>query len=47
MLSVQSFCLKEELAVDMQGTIRQLHEIGFDSFEPLLVFDEKQGKKPA
>lgn len=47
MLSVQSFCLKEELAVDMHETIRQIHEIGYDSFEPLLVFDEKQGKKPA
>ena len=47
MLSVQSFCLKEELGADMQGTIRQIHEIGYDSFEPLLVFDEKQGKKPA
>lgn len=47
MLSVQSFCLKEELRMDMRDTIRQLHEIGYDSFEPLLVFDEKQGKKPA
>ena len=47
MLSVQSFCLKEELAQDMPGTIRQLHEIGFDGFEPLIVFDEKQGRKPA
>jgi len=47
MLAVQSFCLKEELGTDMHGTIRQLHEIGYDSFEPLLVFDEKQGKKPA
>ncbi len=47
MLSVQSFCLKEELGVNMPETIRQLHEIGYDSFEPLLVFDEKQGKKPA
>lgn len=47
MLSVQSFCLKEELGADLPGTIRQLHEIGYDGFEPLLVFDEKQGKKPA
>jgi len=47
MLAVQSFCLKEELGTDMHGTIRQLHEIGYEAFEPLLVFDEKQGKKPA
>lgn len=47
MLSVQSFCLKDALGADLPGTIRRLHEIGYDSFEPLLVFDEKQGKKPA
>lgn len=46
MLAVQSFCLKDQLTADMHGTIRQLHEIGFDSFEPFLVFDGKQGKKP-
>ena len=47
MLSVQSFCLKEELGQDLEKTIRQLKEIGYEGFEPLLVFDEKQGKKPA
>ena len=46
MIAVQSFGLKNEFETDFPGTIRKLREIGFDGIEPLILFQEKQGKMP-
>ena len=45
-IAVQSFGLKKEFASDLTGTIRKIHEIGFDGIEPLILFQAEQGKMP-
>ena len=46
MIAVQGFGLKKEFASDLTGTIRKIHEIGFDGIEPLILFQAEQGKMP-
>ena len=45
-IAVQSFGLKKEFASDLTGTIRKIHEIGFDGIEPLILFQAERGKMP-
>ena len=46
MIAVQGFGLKKEFEEDLVGTIRKVHEIGFDGIEPLILFQAEQGKMP-
>ena len=46
MIAVQSFGLKKEFASDLTGTIRKIHEIGFDGIEPLILLQAEQGTMP-
>ncbi len=46
MIAVQGFGLRKEFDSDLTGTIRRLHEIGFDGIEPLILFQQSQGKMP-
>ncbi len=43
----QSFPLAKALEEDFDRTLRRLHEIGFQEFEPLAAFREEQGPLPA
>lgn len=45
-IATQGFGLKEEFNADLTGTIRTLHNIGFQAIEPLILFREKQGNMP-
>ena len=42
----QIFGLEKELSGDLSGTIEQLHKIGFDGLEPVILFSRQQGDKP-
>ena len=44
MIATQIYGLKKELNEDLPGTVRKLHELGFEGIEPLVMFKEKQGK---
>lgn len=46
MIAVQGFGLKNEFEKDLVGTIRKIHEIGFDGIEPLILFQDEQKKMP-
>ncbi len=43
----QSFPLQYVLEEDFDGSIRRLHQIGFDAFEPLAFFNDTRGRAPA
>lgn len=43
-IGTQTFGLEKEFTTDFEGTIRALHEIGFDSIEPFVMFNKTQGK---
>lgn len=45
-IATQSFGLKKELEADLNGTIRTLHDMGFQGIEPFLLFQKEQGKMP-
>lgn len=45
-IGVQSYGLGPLLGSDFEGTLRGLKEMGVDLIEPLIVFQEKQGKLP-
>ena len=45
-IGVQSYGLGPLLGSDFEGTLQSLKEMGFDLIEPLIVFQEKQGKLP-
>ena len=45
-IGTQTFGIAKELSVDFSGTLRSLHDIGFDSVEPMVLFSGKQGKTP-
>ena len=45
-LGTQTFGLKKEFTDDLHGTIRALHEIGFETIEPLILFSDRQGRMP-
>jgi sugar phosphate isomerase/epimerase len=45
-LGVQIYGLKEEFKSDLHGTLQSLHKMGFSILEPIVVFNEKQGKMP-
>lgn len=45
-IATQGFGLKKEFNADLTGTIRTLHNIGFQAIEPLILFREKQGNMP-
>lgn len=44
-IATQTFGLEKEFTADLTGTIQALHNAGFQAIEPLLLFDEKQGKR--
>ncbi len=45
-IGTQTFGLGKELSSDLAGTIRNLHEMGFNAVEPLVLFNGKQGRMP-
>lgn len=45
-LATQTFGIGKELTADLHGTIRALHEFGFDGIEPFILFNTQQGKTP-
>lgn len=46
MIAVQGFGLKDAFEKDLVGTIRQIHDIGFDGIEPLILFQDEQKNMP-
>lgn len=46
MIAVQGFGLKNEFEKDLTGTIRKVHDIGFDGLEPLILFQDEQKNMP-
>ena len=46
MIAVQGFGLKNEFEKDLVGTIRKVHDIGFDGIEPLILFQDEQKNMP-
>lgn len=45
-IGTQTFGLGKELSSDLVGTIRTLHEMGFNAIEPFVLFNKKQGRMP-
>ena len=45
-IGTQTFGLAKELTTNFTGTLHTLHNIGFDAVEPLVLFNDKQGKTP-
>lgn len=45
-IGTQTFGLGKELSADLAGTIRDLHEMGFNAIEPFVLFKGKQGRMP-
>lgn len=45
-IGTQAFGLAKEMTADLPGTIKALHEIGFDTIEPFILFKKKQGRMP-
>ncbi len=43
-IATQTFGLSKELTSDFTGTIRTLHDAGFQGIEPLVRFEQTQGK---
>lgn len=43
-IGTQTFGLGKELSQDLTGTIRALHEMGFNAIEPFVLFNGKQGR---
>ena len=44
--ATQTYGLQKEFQADFIGTIRKLHDMGFNGIEPLVVFQKEQGKMP-
>lgn len=45
-IGTQTYGLIKELTEDFEGTIRALHELGFNAIEPLVIYREKQEDEP-
>ncbi len=45
-IGTQTFGLAKEMTADLTGTLQALHNIGFNAVEPLVLFNDKQGKTP-
>lgn len=45
-IATQTFGLASELTADLTGTIQALHDAGFQAIEPMVLFQDKQGRKP-
>ena len=41
-IATQSFGLKKEFEADLTGTIRRLHDMGFQGIEPFILFQKEQ-----